>query len=88
MSIIRMPDVLARTGHRSPASIYTAIRDGLFTSPVHIGRRAVGWPEEEVRAINAARAAARSLGEIRELVGALHARRVRELANRKELHVA
>jgi prophage regulatory protein len=57
MSILRMPAVKAETGHRSHASIYNAIRAGLFTKPVPIGERAVGWPDSEVQAINAARIA-------------------------------
>ncbi len=43
MSIWRMPTIKAETGHRSHASIYTAIKEGLFTKPVAIGQRAVGW---------------------------------------------
>lgn len=75
MSILRMPAVKAETGHRSHASIYNAIRAGLFTKPVPIGERSVGWPDSEVRAINAARIAGKSGAEIRELVQRLHAKR-------------
>ena len=75
MSILRMPAVKAETGHRSHASIYNAIRAGLFTKPVPIGERAVGWPDNEVLAINAARIAGKSEAEIRELVSRLHAKR-------------
>ncbi len=79
MSILRMPAVKAETGHKSHASIYTAIKDGLFTTGVAIGQRAKGWPAEEVFAINAARIAGKSETEIRELVALLHAKRT-ELA--------
>lgn len=79
MSILRMPDVKAETGHRSHASIYTAIKAGLFTQPVQIGQRSVGWPDDEVKAINAARIAGKSETEIKELVNRLHAKRT-ELA--------
>lgn len=79
MSILRMPAVKAETGHRSHASIYTAIKAGLFTTPVQIGQRSVGWPSEEVAAINAARIAGKSETEIKELVNRLHAKRT-ELA--------
>ena len=48
MSILRMPAVKVETGHKSHASIYAAIKVGLFTTGVPIGRRAVGWPSEEV----------------------------------------
>ena len=79
MTILRMPAVKAETGHRSHASIYNAIRDGLFTTGVAIGQRSKGWPSEEVQAINAARIAGKSEAEIRELVKRLHAKRT-ELA--------
>ena len=76
MSILRMPAVKAETGHRSHASIYTAIKSGLFTQPVPIGVRSVGWPDFEVAAINRARIAGQSEDEIRELVKRLHAKRI------------
>jgi prophage regulatory protein len=74
-----MPAVKAETGHRSHASIYNAIRVGLFTKPVPIGQRSVGWPLEEILAINAARIAGKTETEIRALVQRLHAKRI-ELA--------
>ena len=76
MSILRMPAVKAETGHRSHASIYTAVREGLFTKPVAIGERSRGWPLREVQAINAARIAGRTKPELRELVNRLHAQRL------------
>lgn len=75
MSILRMPAVKAETGHRSHASIYNAIRAGLFTKPVPIGERAVGWPDYEICSLNAARIAGLTENEIRELVNRLHAKR-------------
>jgi prophage regulatory protein len=75
-----MPTIKAETGHRSHATIYQAIKEGLFTKPVAIGQRAVGWPSDEVLAINAARIAAKTDAEIRELVIRLHAKRT-ELAD-------
>ena len=80
MSILRMPAVKAETGHRSHASIYNAIKEGLFTTGVAIGQRSKGWPSSEVHAINAARIAGKSEAEIRELVERLHAKRL-ELAS-------
>lgn len=65
--ILRLPDVLSETG-RSRSSHYGDIDDGLFTRPVQIGLRAVGWPSGEVAAINAARIAGKSDEEIRALV--------------------
>ncbi len=79
MTILRMPAVKAETGHRSHASIYNAIKAGLFTTGVAIGQRSKGWPLHEVQAINAARIAGKSDDEIRGLVKRLHARRT-ELA--------
>ena len=67
MSILRMPAVKAETGHKSHASIYTAIKFGLFTQPVPIGERSVGWPDYEVAAINRARIAGQSEADIRDL---------------------
>ena len=74
-AILRIPQVTARTGHKSHTSIYTAIKAGLFTQGVAIGQRSRGWPEAEVDAINAARVAGRSDEQIRELVKRLHAKR-------------
>lgn len=70
-----MNSVKAETGHRSHASIYTAIKAGLFTKPVPIGERSVGWPDYEVKAINNARIAGQSEADIRDLVNRLHAKR-------------
>ena len=80
MSILRMSEVKAETGHRSHASIYNAVRDGLFTRGVAIGQRSRGWPSYEVKAINAARIAGKSEAEIRELVNTLHAKRTELVA--------
>jgi prophage regulatory protein len=80
MAILRMTAVKAETGHRSHASIYNAIKAGLFTKPVPIGERAVGWPDDEVQAICLARIAGSTNEEIRSLVDALHAKRAERLA--------
>ena len=76
MAILRMNSVKTETGHRSHASIYTAIKAGTFTKPVPIGERSVGWPDYEVAAINRARIAGQSEAEIRDLVSRLHAKRI------------
>lgn len=75
MQIFRMEAVKTATGHKSHASIYNAIRFGLFTRPVPIGSRAVGWPDYEVKAICQARIAGWSDSEIRMLVSELHTKR-------------
>jgi prophage regulatory protein len=54
---------------------YDDIARGLMTRPVKLSRRAVGWPAEECKAINAARIAGLSEAEIRALVDKLHAKR-------------
>lgn len=47
LAILRLKQVKARTG-RSRSSIYADVKAGQFPSPINIGRRAVGWPENEV----------------------------------------
>ena len=74
-TILRLPAVLADTG-LSRSTIYLRIAQGVFTHPVSLGARAVGWPAQEVTAINAARIAGKSEAEMRELVRELeHARK-------------
>ena len=75
MKILRLPSVKAEMGHRSDASVYNAIRAGLFPVGVQIGQRAKGWPDYEVNAINTARVAGKTEDEIRELVKSLYAKR-------------
>jgi len=82
MYILRLPDVKRVLGHRADASVYNAIRDGLFTTGVAIGQRAKGWPDYEAQAIAAARVAGKSNSQIREIVKSLHSKRV-ELAYRR-----
>ena len=73
-TILRLPAVKAETGN-SRSTHYLRIAQGLFTKPVSLGPRAVGWPSSEVEAINAARIAGKSDVEIRELVVQLEAAR-------------
>jgi prophage regulatory protein len=73
-TILRLPVVLNERG-RSRSAHYQDIQQGLFTHPVQIGLRAVGWPENEVIALNAARIAGKSNEEIRQLVIQLEAAR-------------
>ena len=75
MLILRLPDVKRVLGHRADASVYNAIRAGLFTTGVAIGQRAKGWPDYEAQAIATARVAGKTDANIRELVTALHAKR-------------
>jgi prophage regulatory protein len=76
MLILRLPEVKRVLGHRADASVYNAIRAGLFTAGVAIGQRAKGWPDYETQAIVAARIAGKTDEEIRELVNKLHLKRL------------
>jgi len=72
--ILRLPDVKLATG-LSRSTIYLRITQGVFTSPVSLGGRAVGWPAHEVAALKAARIAGRPDVEIREMVAKLESDR-------------
>ena len=72
--ILRLPAVLKQRG-RSRSAHYLDIQNELFTKPVAIGSRAVGWPDTEVLALNAARIAGKTDDEIRTLVKKLEADR-------------
>ena len=67
ITLLRLPTVLSVRG-RSRSAHYLDIQLGLFTRPVSIGPRAVGWPDHEVATLNAARIAGKSENEIRSLV--------------------
>ena len=72
--ILRLPDCKRLSGY-SRSTIYLRISQRLWTRPVSLGPRAVGWPKSEIAAINAARIAGRSDAEIRALVTQLEAAR-------------
>ena len=74
-AIWRIETCKKHSGYRSTASIYNNIRDGLWTKAVPIGPRSVGWPSNEVEAINIHRIAGATDDQIRELVKQLHAKR-------------
>ena len=73
-TILRLPDVKAATG-LSRSTLYLRIAQGVFTHPVSLGGRAVGWPAHEVAALNAARIAGKPDAEIRELVAKMETAR-------------
>jgi prophage regulatory protein len=73
-TILRLPAVLRERG-RSRSAHYMDIQQGLFTPPVPIGARAVGWPADELAMLNAARIAGKTNDEIRALVVKLEAAR-------------
>lgn len=72
--ILRLPAVKADSGY-SRSTIYLRIEQKLWTRPVKLGARCVGWPANEVAALNAARIAGKSNEEIRVLVANLEASR-------------
>jgi len=69
-----MPTVKLESG-LSRSTIYLRVSQGLWTKPVSLGARAVGWPSDEIDTLNAARIAGKSDDEIRELVCKLEAAR-------------
>ena len=73
-TILRIPAVKTQSG-LSRSTIYLRITQGLWTKPVSLGARAVGWPSDEVAAINAARIAGKTDEEVRALVAKLEAAR-------------
>ena len=46
-TILRLPDIKTSTG-LSRSTIYLRIAQRVFTKPVSLGGRAVGWPANEV----------------------------------------
>ena len=72
--LLRRPSVQHASG-QSRSTLYLRISEGLWTRPVNIGPRAVGWPANEVAALIATRIAGRSADEIRALVSQLHTAR-------------
>lgn len=72
--ILRLPQVSKAIG-LGRSTLYALVSDGRLTSPVKISERAVGWPESEIVAINAARIAGKPDGEIREIVARLEVAR-------------
>jgi prophage regulatory protein len=73
-TILRIPALKTRSGY-SRSTLYLRIAQGLWTKPVSLGPRAVGWPAQEIESLNAARIAGKTDAEIRELVELLHANR-------------
>lgn len=72
--LIRCKQVQANSG-LPRSTLYSRIAQGLFTKPVALGARAVGWPLYEVVELNAARIAGKSDDQIRKLVAKLESSR-------------
>lgn len=73
-TILRIPAAKAQSGY-SRSTIYLRIAQGLWTKQISLGPRCVGWPANEVSALNAARIAGKTDEEIRALVVKLEAAR-------------
>ena len=73
-TILRRGSVESQSGYPR-STLYLRISQGLWTRPVKLGPRAVGWPADEVSALIAARIAGQSDAEIRDLVARLEAAR-------------
>jgi len=73
-TIFRLPAVKSESGY-SRSTIYLRIAQGLWTKQISLGPRCVGWPANEVAALNAARISGKSDDEIRALVVKLEAAR-------------
>jgi prophage regulatory protein len=73
-TILRMSAVKTESG-LSRSTIYLRVSQRLWTKPVPLGARAVGWPSDEVAALNAARIAGKTDDEIRNLVAKMEAAR-------------
>ena len=75
VAILRFPTVTQRTG--TPRStILLRIKQGLFVRPVRTGPRSIGFPDDEVEALNKARIRGLGDDEIRKLVRKLERQRV------------
>lgn len=84
MSILRLEDVKRETGIRAHSTIYEAIRDGTFPSPIRIGMRAVGWPSEEIELYCNARIAGLQDDDIRQLVSDMADHRLARLTQLRQ----
>jgi prophage regulatory protein len=73
-TILRLPAVKAESG-LSRSTLYLRIAQGLWTKPVSLGGRTVGWPASEGASLNTARIAGQTDAEIRELVSKLEVAR-------------
>lgn len=77
LKIERKPEVQQRTGWPR-STLHSRISQGLFTPPVSLGSRAVGWPAHETSAILSAMIAGHSTEQIQALVANLIEQRKRD----------
>ena len=74
VTILRFPNVRTKLG-LSRSSIYDLVSKKLLPRPVRLGQRIVGFPENELEAVIAARIAGADDEQIRALVSKIHANR-------------
>ena len=74
LEIQRLPNVLTKFGV-SRSHLYQQVKDGLFVKPIRLGKRAVGWPSDEISTLLSARIAGQSNDQIKSLVSKLEASR-------------
>ena len=67
VELLRLREVLAKRKSTS-STLYTAIREGLWTEPVKLSSRVSVWPAHEVDLILRARIAGQSKEEVQALV--------------------
>jgi len=77
-TILRLPTVTSECG-LSRSTLYLRISQGLWTKPISLGGRSVGWPASEVVALNTARIAGKSDSDICELEKVLESDRKKAL---------
>ena len=65
--ILRLPEVKARSG-LARSTIYKYIANGLWTKPVRLGGKAVGWPKYEIDKLITARISGKDDLQIKEMV--------------------
>ena len=73
-TLLRLPAAALARG-KSRSGQYLDIKNGLLTTPIRIGLRAVAWPQSEIEILNAARISGKTDEEIRLLVKSLEAAR-------------
>ena len=74
LALLRRRQVQTESGY-ARSTLYLRISQRLWTRPVALGARAVGWPAGDVAALNAARIAGKTEADIRTLVAKLEAAR-------------
>lgn len=72
--MMRLSDINITTG-MSCTMIYRYISKHLWTKPVKLGTRNIGWPEREVEILMAARIAGQTDKQIKQLVKQLESER-------------